>query len=315
MRGRLVFPVHDRHGNPVGFAGRLIEGDGPKYLNTPETALYRKGQLLYAHYHARAGILEQGHAVVVEGYTDALAAHQAGITNTVAVGGTAITARHLVTLRRSTHHITLALDGDHAGAEAARRVHDLAGRGVPDLDIRVATLPEGRDPADLIAHGRHAARREALADATPLAIHLVDQHLDTRRLDNPEDKWHALRATTAIVLGITDPGLRAAATEHIAERLDWDPDCRREQPQLPPSPSPNHRPPCPRQPRARASALDRPAVHAWKEEIREHETVPGDHPDPVSRWRRRTDATADRGGGRRNPSHYTGRHLQPAPSR
>ena len=85
-----------------------------------------------------------------------------------------------------------------------------------------STLPEGRDPADLIAQGRHAVLREALAEAIPLAIHLVDQHFDTRRLDNSEVKWHALRATTAIVLGITDPELRATATKHIAERLDWD---------------------------------------------------------------------------------------------
>jgi DNA primase catalytic core len=222
MRGRLVLPIHDRHGHPRGFAGRLIEGDGPRYLNTPETILYRKGELLYGHHHARAGIVDQGVAVVVEGYTDTLAAHQAGMTNTVAVGGTAITAHHLAALRGTTHRITLALDGDPAGALAARRVHDIAGQADPDLDIRVATLPPGRDPADLIAHGDADLLRQALTDAVPLPIHLIDRLLDARKLDNPEDKWHALRATTAVVLGITDPNLRAAAVDHLARRLDWD---------------------------------------------------------------------------------------------
>ena len=101
MRNRVIFPIHDEHGAPRGFAGRLLSGDGPKYLNTPETELYQKRSLLYGLHLAHQPILDAGKAVVVEGYTDAIAAHQAGLTNVVATGGTALTEEHLENLRES----------------------------------------------------------------------------------------------------------------------------------------------------------------------------------------------------------------------
>jgi len=98
MRGRVVFPIHDDQGVPRGFAGRFISGDGPKYLNTPETELYKKWALLYGLHLAHQPIIDASNAVLVEGYTDAIAAHQAGLTNVVATGGTALTEEHLKTL-------------------------------------------------------------------------------------------------------------------------------------------------------------------------------------------------------------------------
>ena len=95
LRGRVVFPILDQVGRPRGFAGRTIDGDGPKYLNTPETELYHKGSLLYGLHPARQPIRDAGRAIVVEGYTDAIAAHQSGFTNVVAAAGTALTTEHL----------------------------------------------------------------------------------------------------------------------------------------------------------------------------------------------------------------------------
>gem|GEM_PF-198439 len=221
MRGRLVFPIHDHHGHPAGMAGRRIDGEGPKYLNTAATTLYRKGELLYGYHHAQPGITTTGCAVIVEGYLDTVACHQAGITNTVALGGTTLTAHHLATLRRNTRTITLALDGDQAGAAATQRIHNLTGSADPDLNIRIATLPEGRDPADLITHHHTDILRQALTDAVPLPIHLIDQAIDRPGLDDTETAWQAIRDTTAILYGITDPQIRAAATQHIAHRLGW----------------------------------------------------------------------------------------------
>ncbi len=223
MRGRLVFPIHDRQGHPRGFAGRLIEGDGPKYLNTPATAIYRKSELLYGHHHAHSGIVHTGEAILVEGYLDAIALHQTGITNAVAAGGTAITTHHLATLRRTTHRVTLTLDGDDAGTQAARRVHQLAEEVDPDLNIRVATLPAGSDPADLVANRQLPVLRKALAEATPLPLHVIDHILNERDSNDREADWNALRDASVIVVGLTDPQLRAQAAELISQRIDWDP--------------------------------------------------------------------------------------------
>jgi DNA primase len=161
MRGRLIFPVFDEGGHPRGFAGRLISGNGPRYLNGPETALYTKRSLLYGLNRSRSGIAEAGAAIVVEGYTDVLAAHQAGLTNVVATGGTAVTKEHLGLLSRSTASVVLAFDGDSAGLRAVERATDLLDF---DVGIRVATLPDGKDPADLLA-GDSRALESLVANA------------------------------------------------------------------------------------------------------------------------------------------------------
>jgi hypothetical protein len=140
MRGRVVFPILDAQGSQRGFAGRHIAGDGPKYLNSPETPLYKKSELLYGLNHATSAIARSGRVVVVEGYTDAIASHQAGITNTVATGGTALTPQHIEMLRPIASGLTLAFDADQGGLQAVQRVAELPKPALSDLSLQVAYL-------------------------------------------------------------------------------------------------------------------------------------------------------------------------------
>jgi DNA primase len=221
MRGRLVFPIHDAAGAPRGFAGRAIVGDGPKYLNTPETDLYQKRTLLYGMHLAHEAITDTGKAIVVEGYTDVIAAHQAGIGNVVATSGTALTPQHLETLEKIATDVTLAFDGDQAGRTAAQRTGDLDHTN-RNMQFSVARLPNGQDPADLLAAGDRRLLREAIADAVPLAHHLIDQILSQHNLDEPEAMVRAIRTAGAVVPPITDPAVRAQAVSYLATRIGRD---------------------------------------------------------------------------------------------
>jgi DNA primase len=221
MRNRVIFPIHDHQGKPTGFAGRLLSGDGPKYLNTPETELYQKRSLLYGLHLAQQPIVHTGNAIVVEGYTDTIAAHQAGLTNVVATGGTALTQEHLQTLARITNSVTLAFDGDHAGLQAVERAADLSRA---DLGVRfhVARLPAGHDPADLLANGGRHSLEDALANAVPLEHHLIDQIVEQHILDEPEAMARAIRAARSVLWSTADVDVRAQATEYLATRVGRD---------------------------------------------------------------------------------------------
>ena len=221
MRGRLIFPILDESGAPRGFAGRLITGDGPKYLNTPETDLYQKRSLLYGIHLAGQPIVDAGKAVVVEGYTDAIAAHQAGFTNVVATGGTAMTPQHLETLGRITTNITLAFDGDQAGLLAAERTAELD-RATQGLHLGVARLPAGQDPADLLADGSRQLLDEAIANAVPLEHHLIDQIVRQHNLEEPESIARAIHAAGPVVESIVDPAAQAQAVTYLATRVGRD---------------------------------------------------------------------------------------------
>lgn len=221
MRNRVIFPIHDKHGTPRGFAGRLLTGEGPKYLNTPETDLYQKRSLLYGMHLAHQPIIHAGTAVVVEGYTDAIAAHQAGITNVVATAGTTLTSEHVDTLAQLTKTITLAFDGDEAGLQATDRAADLI-RTHPGIRLHVARLSAGHDPAYLLANGGKNSLKAAIANAVPLEHHSIDQILDSHNLEEPEALARAIRAARSVLSSTVDANIRAEATEHLAKRLGRD---------------------------------------------------------------------------------------------
>ena len=221
MRSRVVFPIHDDQGVPRGFAGRFLSGDGPKYLNTPETELYQKRSLLYGLHLAHQPIIDAGNAVLVEGYTDAIAAHQVGLTNVVATGGTALTEDHLKTLARITNNVTLVFDGDHAGLQAVDRAADLD-RAHHGIRLHVAILPDGLDPADLLANGGRHSLEEAVANVAPLEHHLIDQIVEQTMLDEPEAIARAIRAARSVLSSATDIDVRAKATEYLATSLGRD---------------------------------------------------------------------------------------------
>ena len=164
FHGRLMFPIRDADGRAVGFGGRSLDGSQPKYLNTPQTTIFDKSSLLWGLDAARDSIKLRGEGVVVEGYMDALMAHQHGYTNVVASMGTALTSRQVTALRGLADSFVLALDPDAAGQEATMRSLKTSWRDV--RDVKIALLPEGKDPDELI---REAPQRwpEVLEAAEP----------------------------------------------------------------------------------------------------------------------------------------------------
>ena len=221
MRNRVIFPIHGEDGVTRGFAGRLLTGDGPKYLNTPETEMYQKRTLLYGMHLARQPIIEAGNAVIVEGYTDAIAAHQAGVTNVVATAGTSLTSEHLDTLAQTTKSITLAFDGDEAGLLAVERTANLD-RSQHGLRLFVARLPEGQDPAGLLIDPETQALENVIAQAVPIEHHLIDQILLRHNLEEPEAITRAIRDSRPVLRCTPDTDARAEATAYLAKRLGRD---------------------------------------------------------------------------------------------
>jgi len=181
FRGRLMFPIRNLQGQTISFGGRIVpaiaeriaaaRGDessgGAKYINGPETMLFRKSRELYGLDLARDAIRQAGEVLVMEGYTDVIAARMAGIEPAVAVLGTALTSDHVRLLKRFTSRVVLVLDGDAAGRRRADEVLELFVRA--DIDLRVLTLPEGMDPADFLSDRSAEALRE-LAQAAPDAM-------------------------------------------------------------------------------------------------------------------------------------------------
>ena len=190
FRARVLFPIRDQNGHAVGLGGRLLEGEGPKYLNSPATPLFDKSRTLYLIDKAKGPIRKSGQAVIVEGYTDALMAHQAGFDNVVASLGTALTPGQVALLTRYASRIVLAYDVDAAGEKAGgagmTALVGLIGElqrdtsGVKLEDVRVARLPDGKDPDEVVREAP-AAWEAAIATAKPLLEYLIDHH--TGRFD------------------------------------------------------------------------------------------------------------------------------------
>ena len=197
FRGRVMFPIRDLRGDPVGFGARLLEGDGPKYLNSPETPIYHKSRLLYGLDKAKGSIVSGGEAVVVEGYTDVIAFDLADKPVAVATCGTALGEEHLDLLRRFTGRVILAFDADEAGAGAALRGFEQSVPG--DLDLRVAALPAGRDPADLVHDGDIAALLKSVDGSIPLLQFRLETELANFDLTEAEARGRAVGAAAALV--------------------------------------------------------------------------------------------------------------------
>lgn len=206
FRGRVMFPIFDVRGDAVGFGARILEGEGPKYLNSSESPIYHKSRLLYGLNWAKSDIVRKDTSVVVEGYTDVIAMHLAGMPIAVATCGTALGEDHLDLLRRFSERVVFAFDADEAGAGAALRGFD---RSVPgDLDLRVAVLPEGKDPADVVADGDVDKLREAVDDSRPLLAFRIESELGKYNLEEPEARSKAVHAAAAIIGLHPDPVAR-----------------------------------------------------------------------------------------------------------
>ncbi len=172
FRGRVMFTLKDHRGNIVGFSGRLLDPDAKeaKYINTSETLVYSKSNVLYGLDVTRAAIQKEGEAIVMEGEFDVISSFQAGVGNTVAIKGSALTEGHVNLLRRFADRLVLALDSDLAGDAAARRGIEIADRA--GLDLRIATMPSGKDP-DEAARENPGIFKKALKAATPIYDYFI----------------------------------------------------------------------------------------------------------------------------------------------
>ncbi len=231
FRGRLVFPIQDAGGDVIGFGGRILpfldygDFDPPKYLNTPETPLYKKSRVLYGLPQARAAMSREGHVLVCEGYTDVMALHKAGLRAAVATCGTAMGEDHVRLLTKYAPRLVLAFDGDAAGAGAAQRAWKVA-KGF-DVDVRVLVLPAGQDPADVVREpadgdGRSGVERlqGMLADAESIVPFTIRHVIAEHDLAGEEGRTSALKEAVALLGEVEDPDLRRTyARSEVADRI------------------------------------------------------------------------------------------------
>ena len=218
FRDRVMFPIRNRRGTVIGFGGRVLGAGEPKYLNSPETPLFKKGQELYGLYEAGEAIRRRGRAIVCEGYMDVIQLAQAGFEETVATLGTAVSATHVATLLRLTDHVLFAFDGDAAGLKAARRALEVVLPVIAD-DKRASfvLLPGGDDPDDLIrAHGAGAFEAE-LGRALPLSRFFAQCVAEGRDLSQPEDRAAMMAAARPLLESMTAGALRLQLVAQLAE--------------------------------------------------------------------------------------------------
>ncbi|HVH04677.1 MAG TPA: DNA primase [Myxococcota bacterium] len=214
LRGRVTFPIQDARGRVVAFGGRAMAADQePKYLNSPESPVFRKREAFYGLPHALESIRRGDRIVVVEGYFDRIALHRAGVEESLATCGTALSEDHARALRRRARQVVLLFDGDGAGHRAALRALELL---LPaGLRVRAAALPAGDDPDTfLLREGGDALR--ALVDAAPPALDLAIADAVAPGVVQPEQKADALARVVPLVAKIVEPAERTAWAQRLA---------------------------------------------------------------------------------------------------
>ena len=222
FRGRVMFPIFDAQGDPLGFGGRMLPGGHPpKYQNTPETVLYRKSKVLYGLNWAKDEAVRTDEFVICEGYTDVIGFASVGIERAVATCGTALTDEHVRTLQRWAPRLVLAFDPDSAGQAAADRVYEWERKH--EVEVAVAALPPGGDPADL-ARSDPDALRLAVSGAQPFLGFRVQRILDAANLDTPEGRGRAAEAALAAIAEHPGEFVRDQYLMVVADRCHLDPD-------------------------------------------------------------------------------------------
>jgi len=238
FRNRLVFPIRDLQSRVVAFGGRAFENEEPKYLNSPETPLYSKGNLLYAADVAREAIRGKNRALLVEGYVDCLMAHQHGFTETVAALGTAFTGAQLGVLRRYCDEVITFFDADAAGQKAAERAEELleptaAGMawgvnrsgpfdGAGTLRVKVALLPPGHDPDTFLRAEGPAAFTERIDAARSLLSYALDRTIGAEPGTGPRARANAFARVALMLAKVTDAQEAAALSRDAAVKLGVD---------------------------------------------------------------------------------------------
>ena len=220
FRGRIQFPIRDKRGRVIGFGGRVL-GDGtPKYLNSPETRIYHKGQELYGLFEAKQANKQLTRLVVVEGYMDVVALAQNGVDYAVASLGTATTSEQLQTLFRTVKEVICCYDGDRAGRDAAWRAMDNALPMIQDgYSLKFVFLPDGQDPDSMIREQGQAAFEKILDNATPLSTFLFEHLLAQIDMTSPEGKGAAIGAFKPYLAKLPESNLKDAIVTKLANQF------------------------------------------------------------------------------------------------
>ena len=221
FRGRIMFPIPDARGRVIAFGGRALSDDAlAKYMNSPETELFHKSNVLYNFAKARKPAYDQKQVIAAEGYMDVIALHAAGFANAVAPLGTALTERQMELLWRMNPEPVLCFDGDGAGLKAAYRAVDMALPNIqPGRSVRFAILPEGKDPDDLIREDGPDAMREVINGALPLAQMLWNREIESGIYNTPERRAELQTRMRQIVSSIKDESVRYHYDQDVRERL------------------------------------------------------------------------------------------------
>jgi len=219
FRGRVIFPVHNLSGKIVAFGARILtkEKDQPKYINSPETEIYHKSNVLYGMFQAKNAIRREDFCYLVEGYTDVISMHLADVDNVVASSGTALTEEQIKLIRRFTENVTVLFDGDAAGIKAALRGIDLVLKG--GLNVRVVLLPDGEDPDSYSRKMGSTAYRQYLKDHSKDFISFKIDLLATDAVHDPIKKAEAIREIVTSISLIPDPIKRSVYIQETGNLL------------------------------------------------------------------------------------------------
>ncbi len=206
FRNRILFPIRDLQGRTVGFGGRILDNEKqkeePKYINTPETPIYEKGKILFALDRARHDIRTKDSVIIVEGYMDALTAHEAGYTNVVATSGTAMTTDHVQILKRFTENVVLSFDEDTAGRAAVERGID--GALAAGMNVRVLSIPDGKDPDECIRHDPKLWDA-AVTNVQPFLEYVFDRAVSGNDLHTVDGKKKAAKMILTAIAKLANP--------------------------------------------------------------------------------------------------------------
>jgi len=219
FRGRIMFPIHNDVGEVIAFSGRVFgkEVEGAKYLNSPETPLFRKGNILFGLHKTKRGLIEAGCAIVCEGQLDLITVFEAGITNVVAPQGTAFTENQARILKRFVSEVVLCFDADAAGQKAAERSLDALLQN--NLIVRVAEMPAGEDPDSLIRHQGKDEFQKCISESRDFFESWIEHAVASTNLESLGDKMQLARKLADTVARVQDPLMRGEVANKVSARL------------------------------------------------------------------------------------------------
>ncbi|MCX5693186.1 MAG: DNA primase [Candidatus Omnitrophica bacterium] len=217
FRNRIIFPIFDARNRIIGFGARVMDDSLPKYINSPETAVYKKGQHLYGLNFAKADIKEKNFAIITEGYLDVITCHQYGVTNAIASLGTALTAEQIRLLKRYTHNVVILYDADQAGETASLRGLDLFLE--EDMNVKIATLEKGHDPDSFLRKFGKENFDEAIKKSKSLFTYKLDILKDKFNSTEPESKAETIKEMLSTINRVRNAIIKAEYIKLLAQEL------------------------------------------------------------------------------------------------